>query len=274
MTQLLLPAYALSEPNRVHCCDALALLNALPSGSVDCVLTDPPYGVGSQVSARRSPEERFKEIANVDILDATWLPQAYRAMKATSALYVFAKWVNVGEWKNEIVRAGFTVRNCIIWDKKGHGTGDLFGAYAPQYEMILFAVKDSHKLRGTRPTDIIRYPKVQPQNLLHPYEKPVGLLEQLIRNSTDPGALIVDCFCGSGTTLLAANKNGRAYMGCDVALEYVELARQRLTLGYTVPMFAEVSHQPKEELPAPVRVEYIDRHTGEAVELEQKALFS
>src|SRR5687768_6009669 len=129
----LLPAFVgTPEPNKVYNCDALTLLRALPAGSVDAIITDPPYGVGTQVSARRSPAERFTEIANADFIDATWLPEAYRTMKQGGALYAFAKWLNVGEWKAVIESVGFDVRNCIIWDKMQHGTGDLFGAYAPQ----------------------------------------------------------------------------------------------------------------------------------------------
>lgn len=226
--------------NRVLHTDALSLLAMLPSASVDAVITDPPYGVGKQVSARRSPEFRFDEIVGAYEINNSWIMDAYRALKDGGAIYVFAKWLNMGEWKHELEAVGFDVRNCIIWDKLQHGSGDLFGAYAPQYEMILFAVKGSHKLRGKRPIDIIRYPKVQPTQLTHPYEKPVGLLKRLIESSTDKGDLVIDCFSGSGAALEASRELNRRWIGCDIDKEHAALARRRLAQPFT-PMFAELA---------------------------------
>jgi site-specific DNA-methyltransferase (adenine-specific) len=225
------------ERNSVVCSDALDLLRQLDDGSVDAVITDPPYGCGTQVSAWRSPDERFDEIEGVDAINADWLQDAYRVLKTGGAMYAFAKWVNMGEWQALINGAGFNVRNCIVWDKMQHGTGDLTGTYGPQHEMILYATKARHLLRGTRPTDVIRFPKVQPTDLIHPYEKPVGLLERLIRASSDSADVICDPFCGSGTTLVAAQRLGRDYLGCDINPEYVEMAKRRLAQPYTVPMF-------------------------------------
>jgi DNA modification methylase len=221
--------------------DALRMLRMLPERSVDCIVTDPPYGCGSQVSAWRSPDKRFNEIAGVDEIDHSWLPDAFRVLRDGAAMYCFAKWINMGEWKAVIEAVGFKVTNCIIWDKMQHGTGDLWGAYAPQYEMILFATKGRHLLRGIRPTDVIRFSKVQPGKLSHPYEKPVGLIEKLIRASTDTGGVVVECFAGSGSTLQAAFNTQRYYIGGDIAAEYVALANKRLDKPYTLPLFTEAA---------------------------------
>lgn len=238
MSDHLLPAFTgTPDMNRVYHCDALTLLRALPDASVDLVLTDPPYGVGTQVSARRSPKDRFPEIVGADEVNTNWLDAAYRTLKDGAALYIFAKWLNFSEWKLAVEDAGFSVKNCIIWDKQQHGTGDLYGAYAPQYEMVLFATKGRHLLRGRRP-DVIRHPKVQPTNLVHPYEKPIGLLEKFILASSDKGALVVDCFAGSGSTGAAARNLNRRYLLCDVDLNHVEIARNRLAQPYTPDMFA------------------------------------
>lgn len=230
-----------NDTNRIHAdgvyhCEARALFDALPDACVDLVLTDPPYGVGTQVSAWRSPKDRFPEIIGADEVNTNWLYAAYRTLKDGAALYVFAKWLNFSEWKLAVEDAGFSVKNCIIWDKQQHGTGDLHGAYAPQYEMVLFATKGRHLLRCRRP-DVIRHPKVQPTNLIHPYEKPIGLLEKFILASSDKGALVVDCFAGSGSTGSAARNLNRRYLLCDIDLNHVRTARQRLAHPYTIDMF-------------------------------------
>lgn len=227
------------EGNHVYNLDALEFLRQLDDESVSAIVTDPPYGVGTQVSARRSPAERFEEIAGADVINSAWLPDAYRVLKSGGAMYAFAKWRNVGDWIKVIESVGFEVANCIIWDKLQHGTGDLQGAYAPRYEMILLATKGRHLLRGSRPIDILGFPKVNPQDLIHPYEKPIALLRYLISKSTYAGDLVIDPFMGSGTTLRAAFLEGRDYIGCDVSVEYVEVARNRLSKPQTVSMFAD-----------------------------------
>lgn len=109
--------------------------------------------------------------------------------------------------------AGLTVKSVIVWDKKAHGMGDLKGSFAPRYEVIIFAAKGRFELPGKRPDDLIACAKVGNQSLTHPNEKPVELLEQLIEATTTPGALILDPFAGSGSTLVAAAKQGASTSG-------------------------------------------------------------
>lgn len=123
--------------------------------------------------------------------------------------------------------AGLTVKSVIVWDKKAHGMGDLKGSFAPRYEVIIFATKGRFELPGKRPDDLIACAKVGNQNLTHPNEKPVELLEQLIEATTTPGALILDPFAGSGSTLAAAAKTGRKYIGIEIDEHYSHLAATR-----------------------------------------------
>jgi site-specific DNA-methyltransferase (adenine-specific) len=225
------------ELDTVQHCDALTLLKGLPDGSADAIITDPPYGVG-RVSGWRSVAERFTEIVGNDDVYTDWLLDANRVLSDIGALYVFANWQNVDAWKAAIRSAGFHVRNLIVWDKMQTGAGDPETCYAPEYELILFSVKGRHVLRGSRPSDIIHCPKVPPNALLHPYEKPVGLLERLVLKSSDVGGVVVDCFAGSGATLQAAAKNERHWLGSEVDMNYVELANKRLALPFTPYMFA------------------------------------
>ena len=105
--------------------------------------------------------------------------------------------------------------------------GDLKGSFAPRYEVIIFATKGRFELPGKRPDDLIACAKVGNQNLTHPNEKPVELLEQLIEATTTPGALILDPFAGSGSTLVAAAKTGRQYIGIEIDEHYSQLAATR-----------------------------------------------
>ncbi len=223
--------------NRIVHMDALELPQNLPKESVDLIVTDPPYAAGRLVSVRRTPSERFDEIKGNETIQTEWIAEAYRVLKQDTAIYMFATWRNIGDWQRLLADAGFNVKNCIVWDKMNHGLGDLAGGYAFQHEFIVFGSKGRHILRGERPKDIIRMMRLQSDQLIHPYEKPVGLLEWLIRNSSDSGALVVDPFAGSGATAAAARNLDRHYIGCDIDAEYVEAANRRLRKPWQQGLF-------------------------------------
>lgn len=222
----------------VQNCDALDLLKRLPDGSVDAIITDPPYGVG-KVSARRSPNERFTEIEGNNQILGEWVIDAFRVIRNGGAMYVFANWQNVADWKALISGAGFQIRNQIVWDKLIHGLADIETCFAPRYELILFSARGRHILQGKRPSDVIRHQRVDPKMLMHPYEKPIGLIEFLLSKSTVESEIVVDPFGGSGTTAVAAKRLGRHYVTGDISAAYCDLMRKRLAQPYTLPMFAD-----------------------------------
>lgn len=234
----LLPEYSATTLDRVHHCDALTLLRALPSDFCECIVTDPPYGIGDVVSARRLPEERFKDVANNNKIYATWLKDLHRVAKPSAAVYMFASWKNFAEWRTKLETVGFIIRDCLVWDKVIHGSSGLTTHYGPQHEFIIYAIKEYHYINYPRPTNILRFQRVNPMDLKNPYEKPVSLIERLIRVSSNPGDIILDPFIGSGTTAVAARNLGRHFIGCDISPEYVAIARDRLALPFTLPMFA------------------------------------
>lgn len=143
-------------------------------------------------------------------------------------MYLFTRWDVQNEWIVATQRAGFELKNAIVWDRVVHGMGDLTGAYAPCYDTILFATKGRHVLRGKRPIDIISIPRLHGEALVHPTEKPVPLLEKLILSSSDSGDVVLDPFAGSGTTGMAALRVGRRFVGMEIDSKYHEIASARL----------------------------------------------
>ena len=106
--------------------------------------------------------------------------------------------------------------------------GDLKRAYASRYESILFHSEDDFSFNGKRPQDIISVRRVLPQNLLHPNEKPVELLETLISQCTSGGGIVLDPFMGSGSTGVAAVNTGRSFIGMELDPGYFETAQKRI----------------------------------------------
>lgn len=118
--------------------------------------------------------------------------------------------------------AGFQVKSEVIWDKVMHGMGDCKAQFAPTHENVVFAVKGKFSFPGKRPRDVVTYHKLASGEMIHPTEKPVGLLTSLVNAVTKPGDLILDPFAGSGSTLVAAKKSGRRFIGVELDDEYYE----------------------------------------------------
>lgn len=126
--------------------DCLEAMKEIPDKSVDCIITDPPYGMFF-ISKRR--HKKYSSIINDDNL--FWLPewckQIKRIIKRKTHLYIFCSWHNVDVFKYELEKY-IKVKNILIWIKNNTGMGDLVNDYAPQYEMILFCNPDNKPLGG------------------------------------------------------------------------------------------------------------------------------
>jgi len=180
--------------------DCFVALKGLADECVDLVLTDPPYGIDYQSNRRvaRPKLPKFENDADLGWVEG-WVDQIYRVLKPDRHFYCFTRFDMYPEMYTQISRR-FKVKNCLIWVKNNHGSGDLNGAYAPQCEMIIFAVKGKRPLFGPRESDVLECDNVPSAHRAHPTQKPIQLLRTLIEKSTEPGELVLDPFAGTGST--------------------------------------------------------------------------
>ena len=204
--------------------DCLELMKNIPDGSVDLVLTDPPYGMDFQSHFRK---QMYSKIGNDKALDwlESYVDECFRILKDNTAVYFFCSWHNVDIFKQAIEKK-FKIKNILIWEKNNTSMGDLKGSYAPKYEMIIFAHKGRKLLNGFRYADVIKANRTG--NKVHPTEKPVDLLELFIKNSSDEGAVVFDGFMGSGTTPVACIETNRHYIGFEIDKNYFDIAKNRI----------------------------------------------
>jgi DNA modification methylase len=211
--------------------DALEEVPKLPDESIDLLLTDPPYG---EIVARSGCRRRLIKARGweqdlqpdaFELIDKV-LARAEPKLKPGAHVYIFTNWRSWGRLQ-EIAEKYFVVRNCLIAPHPVSfgGIGD--SAYRKSYTMILFATKgEGRKLLRPSQPDIL--PFVRPKIKHHPAEKSVELLKYLIENSTVEGEVVLDPFCGSGSTLVAAKETGRRYIGIEKDPRWYEVARGRL----------------------------------------------
>lgn len=193
-------------------------------GTVDAVVTDPPYGMAFRSNYRIDRHEAIANDGNA------WLLEWACKITAKHSGYVFCRWDNIATAPKP--------RSVITWVKNNWSMGDLDHEHARQTESILFYPGTSHSWPKKRPTDVVYAPRTD--NEFHPTEKPVELMLQVVEwtNGT-----VVDPFMGSGTTGLACAILGRRFIGCEIEPKYFDIACRRIE--------AELSRAPLFE-PAPI----------------------
>jgi len=230
------PARPMLDPARigdahVEQSDAVTFLKRLPDASVDLMITDPAYeslekhrAIGTTTRLKHSkassndwfaifPNARFPELFR----------EAYRVMKKNTHLYLFCDQETMFVAKPAGEEAGFKFWKPIVWDKVALGMGY---HYRARYELILFFEKGKRKLSDLSVADIITQRRIRGG---YPSEKPPEVSEVLVKQSSEPGALVVDPFCGSGSVGVAARRHGRRFAGSDICAEAVEVTRERVT---------------------------------------------
>ena len=119
-------------------------------------------------------------------------------------------------------------KNVLIWDKVIHGMGNLKQAYGSRYESIIWYPMPGFRFPGKRPTDIIRSQKIPANRLVHPNEKPVELLETIIKQTTMEGDTVLDFCMGSGSTGVACMNTDRDFIGIELDDKYFDIAKKRI----------------------------------------------
>ena len=204
--------------------DCLKLMKDIPDGSVDLVLTDPPYGIDFQSNFRKN---KFNKIENDIAVNAEFLDECKRVLKDTGAIYCFTRWDVYPSWIEQISKR-FKVKNCIVWFKRGGGLGDLKKGYIYNHEFIIYCAEKNHRLNGKRRNDVFEFAKDAPSTYVHPTQKPISLLKEIIERSSNEGGVVLDCFMGSGSTGVACVKTNRHFIGIELDDGYFNIAKKRI----------------------------------------------
>jgi DNA modification methylase len=209
--------------------DALDVLPTL-SGA-DLVVTDPPY---FQPAKHYVPARGVAEVRTLG--DTSVLLYAYKAWAAALAaatedlapLYLFCD----GQSYPITYQAFYSLGRVrpLIWDKVTSYNGY---TWRHQHELIAWIERPGSERIPTGDGDILRCRAVPVAKRDHPAQKPLELVQQLV-NKHEPAALVLDPFCGGGTTLLAAQALGRRAIGVEIEERYCEIAARRLAQGVLV----------------------------------------
>ena len=198
--------------------DCTRILKTLPTASVDLVVTDPPYFVGYRDRVGRTIAN---DVDPASVIDA--FSDVYRVLKPNKFCISFYGWTRVDAFIQAWRRAGFQTVGHLVWHKSYASKAGFLRA---RHEMAYLLAK-GRPAQPTNPLDDVR-PWKYSGNVRHPTEKDVSVLTPLIESFSKPGDLVMDPFSGSGSTLEAAARAGRRYLGIELEPQYCELIRSRL----------------------------------------------
>lgn len=217
--------------------DSIELCNKFKPGSVDCIITDPPFGVDNLSNFANTPEGKLyaRKIANDQspeiaisvfnrVMDALLPKAAENAdMYIFTVSEVLAEWINVAK---SMSRHGFNYKALLVWEKSGPGMGDLI-SWGQGTEFILFLKKGRRVSTAKRRSSVLHVPVIPAAQLIHPHEKPTELLFHFIEHSTDKHDFIVDPFGGSASLARAARKTDRSAVCIEMDENNYKLAKDK-----------------------------------------------
>jgi len=232
--------------------DSLEILKRLDEESFDMIFADPPYflsndGItcknGKVSSVNKGDWDKSKGFYENYKFTKEWLSLCRRVMKNNATIWVSGTMHIIYIVGFAMQELGFKILNDIVWYKKNPPPNISCRYFTHSTEIILWAKKDSKskhyfnyelmkKLNyGRQMKNLweILPPSTEEKKIgKHPTQKPLALLDRIIKASTKENDLILDPFCGSSTTGVAAVLNNRKYVGIDNNVEYLEISKKRL----------------------------------------------
>jgi modification methylase len=237
--------------------DCVEHMNALPARSVDMVFADPPYNLqlagelhrpnNTRVDGVEEAWDRFADFASYDAFTRGWLEAARRVLKDDGTLWVIGSYHNIFRVGAALQDLGFWILNDVIWRKSNPMPNFRGKRFTNAHETLIWAAKSAR----ARPT--FNYQAMKALNdgtqmrsdwlipicagaermridgrKAHPTQKPEALLHRVILAATDPGALVLDPFFGSGTTGAVAKRLRRDWIGIEREAAYAAVAADRI----------------------------------------------
>lgn len=248
-----LSPYYCTETEMLFLGDTFSVLKKITPASVAMIFADPPYflsndGItchaGQMVSVNKGDWDRVSSVAEKHNFNRKWIRLCRDVLAPNGTIWISGTLHNIYSIGMALEQEGFKIINNITWQKTNPPPNLACRCFTHSTETILWARKNEKKARHVFHYQLMKHqnggkqmkdvwsgpltPQKEKEFGKHPTQKPLYLLERIIEASTSPGDLVLDPFCGSSTTGLAAKLLGRRYIGIDNSEEYIKLSVCRL----------------------------------------------
>jgi modification methylase len=246
--------------------DCVAEMTKLAAGSVDLVFADPPYNLQLQGDLKRPDDSRvdavdddwdkFASFQAYDDFTRAWLMACRRVMKPAATLWVIGSYHNIFRVGSILQDLGFWILNDVVWRKTNPMPNFRGRRFTNAHETMIWAARDACAKGYTFNYEALKAGNEDVQmrsdwtlplctgderlkggngKKLHPTQKPEGLLARVILSASRPGDLVLDPFCGTGTTGAAAKRLGRRFFGVEREAAYARAAAKRIAAVDPLP---------------------------------------
>ena len=232
------------ELDKIYCMDALKGLQSIDDNTIDLVLTDPPYGFNDKDWDTFNDKELM-------VFNISWVKEVYRILKNEGSFYCFSGFRNMNVFLKTFDLFPFNLQNMIVWERDSPGRLQGSKKYTMNFELIWFLTKSNDYIFNVDDVRIKHKYKDKRQNpngkncgciwscknLLigkhkeqvgHPHQKPIELIERIVKASSNEDDIVLDLFSGSGTTPLVCKRINRRYIAFEKEEGYYNISLKRL----------------------------------------------
>lgn len=232
--------------------DSIKVLKKLEEKSIDMIFADPPYflsndGItcmnGKMVSVNKGQWDKSSGFKKDNLFHKKWINACDRILKDEGTIWISGTYHCIHQIAYILLSMGYYIINEVTWFKPNAAPNLGCRCLTASHETLIWAKKcksakhtfnyniakelnDGKQMRSV--WNIATTPKSEKVFGKHPTQKPLKLLDRIIKISSNEGELILDPFCGSSTTGVSAVINGRKYVGIDINREYLDLSINRL----------------------------------------------
>lgn len=223
------------KTNEIYLGDCLEVMKDIDDSSVDAIITDPPYNIARDNNFHTMGRQGI-DFGEWDkgFNQTTWIDKGYDVLKNGGTLFIFNDWKNVGEIAKYAENIGFEIKDMVRWEKTNPMPRNRDRRYITDFEVAIWLVKPKDKWTFNRLSDTYDrckyiYPLTpKSEKVGHTTQKPIALMEEIIKRHTNENDLILDTFIGSGTTAIACINTNRKYIGIEKDETYFNIAKERI----------------------------------------------
>jgi len=220
--------------------DSKSLIKGIENQSIDLILTDPPYNLSGYSTG--NIDLPWRKTINNDLADwdrnsfepKEWVEDFKRILKPTGNIFAFTSYNLMGKW-HQAFDSEFDTFQYMVWHKTNPAPKIYRAGFLNSCELIICAWNKGHTWNFSSQKEMhnfIETPicmgKERIKNPVHPTQKPIKVMQHIIKISTNENDVVFDPFMGVGSTGVAAQNLGRKFIGFELDKEYYEAAIKRL----------------------------------------------